>query len=228
MSPLADGYFKVANVNSPLTASTSNSLLRDADPGLYYLLEFYKGIISIHMGARWNAETTAAGRTDLNNIPVAEVVPFDPIPYMAEEQLKFPLLAAFRKSESYTWLTSAYYNIISKVTVLWIMPPVNAGQAERLMPFRTHVARTLVDRTSKGFDSFYNNGQEVWALSGLNKIGVESCSYGTIPTDTNLVFPTVMLEIELTERDMPTSEPGLNFAPFTGVDLQIEVDDDIE
>lgn len=215
---LEDGYFKVGGINSPLTASTANSLLQDADPVIYYMLQYFAGVINLHMGARWNAEVAAAGRSDLNNLTVGHKLPYDPIPYLQENQYKLPLLAAFRKNEVYAELTYSWYNITSTLNILWIMPPLSAGQMERLAPFRSHVARTLMDRTEQGLDTNYNSGQNVWAASGLSKIRAVNCSFGNIPTDTNQFYPTILMEFELTERRMPATEPGNNFENFTGWD----------
>lgn len=215
---LADGYFKAGGVLSPLTSSTSNQLLKDADPVLYYILQYYKGVISLHMGARWNAEATAAGRSDLSNLTVVHTAHFDPIPYLQENQFKFPLLAVYRKNEKYEWWTTTWYRITSTVQIVWIMPPMSTGQMERMNPFREHVARTLVDRTLQGFDTNYNSGEQPWKESGLDKIGIKSATFGNIPTDTNLVYPTILMECELVERRMPTPEPGLNLVNLDGID----------
>jgi len=181
----------------------------------------------LHMGARWNAEVTAIGRTDLVGLTVAEKVPFDPVPYLQENQYKFPLLAVYRKSETYTWHTVNRYRIYSKVNIVWIMPPMTTGQMERMAPFRSHVARTLVDRTANGFDTNYNSAQQVWTLAGLDKIGIKSNSFGNIPTDTNLIFPTIMMECELVERQMSPTEPGHNLITYNGGDGYIVAASDV-
>jgi hypothetical protein len=217
-----DGYFAVGGVQSPLSAATTNSLLQDSDPVLYNLLNYYTGIINLHIGARWNAEVTLAGRPDLVNLTVAEQVPFDPIPYFQENQYKFPLLAAYRKSEKYEFKSAGWYHTISTLNIMWVLPPITAGQAERLNPFRVHVVRTLVDRTLEGFDTNYNAGEQFWKESGLEKIGIQSTSYGNIPdVASDLYLPTALIECELVERRMNPTTNG-NFAPLEGVENDIE------
>lgn len=215
---LEDGYFKVGGINSPLPASTSNSLLKDADPVIYYMLQFFAAVLNLHMGSRWNAEVALAGRSDLSNLTVNHKLPYDPVPYLQENQYKFPLLACYRKSETYAELTSAWYNITSNLHIIWIMPPMSAGQMERLAPFMSHVARTIVDRTEQGLDTNYNSGQNVWAASGLSRIRIMSCSYGNIPTETNQYYPTLMMECEMIERRKPATEPGSNYVNLIGWD----------
>lgn len=223
MAYTEDGYFSVAAVNSPLTASTANSLLRDADPAIFFLLDFYAGVIGLHLGARWNAEVTLAGRPDLVGLSVADKVPFDPVPYFQENQYKFPLLAAFRKNETYEWKTASFYHITSTLNVLWVLPPVTAGQAERMNPFRAHVARTLVDRSSFGYDTNYNAGELVWREAGIEKIVMKGSQYGNIPdVNSDLYLPTVLMEVEMTERRMNTSN-DLNFEPLTGVENEYDI-----
>ena len=224
---LEDGYFKAGGTLSPLASSLSNSLLKDADPVIYYLLQYYAGVINLHMGARWNAEAAAAGRSDLANLTTGHKVPFDPIPYLQENQFKFPLLAAYRKNERYEWFTTTWYRITSTVEILWIMPPMSTGQMERMSAFRAHVARTLVDRTAMGFDTNFNSGEQVWHEAGLDKIGIKAANFGNIPTDTGLVFPTILLECELVERRMPAPEPGSNYVNLTGIDGYISSASDV-
>lgn len=226
MAYLEDGYFTVGGVSSPLEASTANSLLKDADPVLYHLLDYYQGVISLHMGARWNAEVTLAGREDLIDLAVAETVPFDPAPYMQENQYKLPLLAVFRENETYEWKTTSWYHVTSKLNILWIMPPLSAGQAERMNAFRSHVAKTMLDRTLMGFDTNYNSGEQPWVEAGLESIGIKSTNYGSFPDPhTDLFLPTIWMEATLVERRMPDKDPRGNFGPLEGVETSYSVDE---
>ncbi len=226
MAFMEDGYFTVGGIASPLAASTTRSLLQDADPVLYNILDFYEGVINLHMKARWNAEVALAGRADLTDLCVADKVPFDPTPYMQETQYKLPLLAVFRENEKYEWKTSGWYHITSKLNILWIMPPLSAGQAERMNAFRAHVTRTILDRTLMGFDSNYNDGYQPWRESGLEKISILKTDFGSFPDPhTDLFLPTVWIEAELVERRMPDANPSQNFPGLTGVDDSVDLVD---
>lgn len=217
----ADGYFGIGEVVSPLAVSTGNSLLKDADPVLFNFLAYLSGVINLHVKARWNQEVVAAGLSDLTNKPVAYKLPFDPLPFMQETHFKFPLLAIYRKSESYQNKTTAWYTVTSSLEILWAMPPVNSGQLERLNPFRVHVARTMMDRLLMGYDTNWNNGQHVLQDSGVEKIEVLSTQFGSIPDlrTEDKFFPSILMQINVSER---RSLVEGHFEPFEGITTSID------
>src|SRR5688500_18615638 len=96
--------FYYDGVTFPLPASIAESLLRDADPAVYYALEYFAQVIATHIGARLIAEATAAGATDIT-AAVRESMPIDPAQFLAEEHFKFPLLSLHRESSSFKYLT---------------------------------------------------------------------------------------------------------------------------
>src|SRR4051812_49159533 len=97
--------FLHGNVEYPLdlSATTTYSLLRDADPCVYYALEFFASVITTHLGARLLEEATAVGMTRIT-AAVAETIPLDPDPYLAEGHYRFPLLAVYRKQRTYEFV----------------------------------------------------------------------------------------------------------------------------
>lgn len=214
-----ENEFFTFTVPSPLGV-TSNELLQDADPVLYYILKFYKAVIILHTQDRWTHEI-AQTKPDLLS-PVASTTPFDPMPFLQESQFKFPLLSVFRTKEAYQERTSTQYFSKTNMSVFYIMPPLSPAQMERLNPFRTHVARTIVNRTEQGFDTNYNSGQNVWKASGLAKVRVLSTSYGNIPTETNSFFPTVVLDLEVEEQ---VKQNPNNFQLFNGMDGYVSASD---
>jgi hypothetical protein len=215
-----NAYFKTGGVTSPIGTGDGYSALRVLDPALYYLLDFCKGVLQLHLGNRWDEEVTAMGRSDLDGYIVADALPYDPVPYMAEDQFKLPLLAAYRKTETYSELTTTWDHIQAKVDLLYVMPPFTAGQFERMAPFRTHVARTLVDRITQGSDQNYNSGQNVWTLAGVESINSVSCQYGSIPgIDTNLDLPAIVFSLEINERSGIATG---NFEELSGIDATLE------
>lgn len=72
--------FRVGNFTSPLTASTTNSLLEDADPALQASLDFYAAVLAIHLGARFDAAVVAAERPELVGKIVSQKIPYNPVP----------------------------------------------------------------------------------------------------------------------------------------------------
>ena len=221
-------YFKVANVISPLTGLTTNTLLLDADPCLYRVIEYFSGVLALHMSARWDAEVAKVGRNDLIGKVVNEVVPYDPLPLATDTQFRFPLLAAYRRSETYDWKTIAWYHITSEMEILYILPPLTADQVEGLYPFLTHAARTLVDRTEETLDSNFNHSEQVWVEAGLEEIELVNCNYGRIPglkagINSNMYFPTVSMTLKCLEKRMPVAA---NFETFEGIDARVKIHED--
>ena len=90
------GTFQYGGTAYPLTASTANSLLRDADPSLYYALDYFAAMITQHVGARLIAES--AGFSSPITAAVVQVAPMDPAPYLLQQQFKFPLLSVSRSA----------------------------------------------------------------------------------------------------------------------------------
>ena len=218
-------YFQVANVLSPLASATTNSLLLDADPCLYYIIKYFSGVLILHMLSRWNAEVAKVGRTDLIDKVVNEVVPYDPLPLAQDTQFRFPLLAAYRISEAYDWKTIAWYHVTSDMEILYVLPPLTADQVEGLYPFLTHAARTMVDRTEETLDSNFNAGELVWQEAGLEEIELKNCTYGKIPglkngMNSNIYFPTVSMSLRCVEKRMPVAA---NFELFEGIDARIKI-----
>lgn len=212
-----DGYFKVGGVQSPLTTSTTNSFLQDADPALFRMLQFYQNVIERHALPRWNVQVAASGRADLVNRIINSILPYDPAELLQENQFRFPLLAIFPVSEDYEYLTTTWYHVTRRMNLIFLMPPINSEQMELMSPFLSYVSKILLDRTLEGLDQFVNNGEQYWNEAQIERIGLTNSLFGRIPKgpSSNLFFPALQMEIEVVERRMYASE---NFEPFTGFD----------
>jgi hypothetical protein len=220
--PLENGYFKVGGVVSPITSSTTNSTLQDLDPVAFGLLDYFKGVITLHCGPRWVAECAAIA--PLSGLPVvANMSALDPLKFRLSTDFQFPLLAMYPVSEGYTERTFSWTRTTTVYKIQWILPTLTAGQAERLVPFLRHTARALNNRTEDGFDQNYNSGALVMKIAGLDKVKFLSAQYGSIPDlDSDNYFPTVEMQLEVVERS--DLAPG-NFQTFAGVDNTIATAD---
>lgn len=215
-----DGYFDIGGTASPVTSSLTNSLLFDADPSLYYMCSFLNGVIQLQIGPRWNAEVVRAGLSELDGYSVNEVLPYDPFRNGLSKQnsWRFPLLAIYPRSSSYDFKTVTWYEIARDFELIFCLPPLNSEQYEYLHPFLQYVEKVILDRTLQGVDTNFNNGEQPWKLSGLEKISLVKSSYGNIPYQTNLSFPTISMQLQVWERRMPSPD---NYEDFTGVDNEI-------
>src|SRR5689334_10687182 len=92
--------FQHGGVVYPLAASTSNTLLRDTDPSLDAALEYLSAVLQIDLGARLTAQAALEGLS-ITSV-VAQKLHSEPAPFLYADQLRFPTLAIYRKSETYT------------------------------------------------------------------------------------------------------------------------------
>jgi hypothetical protein len=187
------------------------SFLRDADPPLFYLLEYYKFIIEKHIGPRMMLEAVAGGVDQIER-PVAETLPLNPEPYLIDEHIKFPLLAAYRKSSKFEWVGSNKH-MVDEVQVAYVLPALDPGHAERMLPVLHAIAAVLDNRTEQGFDPDYTPtapvgtaGEPFWERAGLAYAGVEGVTYGGYAPAEGVYFPAAIFTIKLKERSNPDVE----------------------
>lgn len=199
--------FKHGGVTYPLTTSGTNPILRDLDPAVFYLLEFYASVIETHLGDRFVAEATAGEATQVTSA-VAQTLPLNPEPFLTEEHIQFPLLAASRKSATKEYIGQRKRSV-DTIEVAYVLPPMTRGEAERLVPFLKGVAMVLDNRTEQGFDPGYTPslptgtaGEKAWASerAGIDRIEVIGESYGGYAPAPDLFFPAVVLTILVKER----------------------------
>lgn len=225
------GAFKYGAVAYPIPLSGSGlggagaSFLRDADPALFYVIEFYKAMIETYIGARLLQEAAAVGLTKIT-APVAEWLPLDPEPYLLESHVRFPLLAAYRKASKFEWYGRSK-NIVDEVEVVYCLPPMTPAESERMLPSLHAIARLLDSRTEQGFDPNYTPsaptgtaGESWWKRAGLTGAGFKSATYGSFMSAESLYFPAVVMTLELKEQ---SAYDVAALEQYTGVDVHEDV-----
>lgn len=219
---MAEGDFYQGGLSFPLDPASANSLLRDADPAVFFALEFFSQSIQTHLGPRLVAEATAAGATDIT-VAVAEAMPIDPEQFLAEEHLRFPLLTLHREASTYKYLTKRRVEI-GRLKLAYVLPPLQAGQAERLLPI-LHAVGALVDRKcTQGLDPTHTPsdgeaGDFVWPSAGVSKIEVKESSLGAFQISSDLFFPAIVLTLEMWELADATVSA---YEDFDGSDVGID------
>lgn len=218
--------FKWGATTYPLPASGSGiggagaSLLRDADAPLFYVLDYYASILNRHLSTRFLAEASAAGAQQISSI-VAGVLPLDPTPFLTEQHIGFPLLAAYRKETRFENIGGRKHSV-DELEVAYVLPPLQAGEAENLMPILKAVVSVLDNRTEQGMDPGYLSGAHVWRTAGVAGAEVKSAVYGAYAPPSEDVFPAVVLKLELKEvSDYAVTE----FDSFAGGNLNIDLKD---
>lgn len=219
--------FKWAGTTYPLTTAGGNTALRDADPAIYYLLDYWTTVLQTYLGDRWAAEMAALGTDAPPNLSptllVADTLSFDPLPHLTSEQLKFPLLSAYRLRHDDIEHSLSLFRTDIELRVAWTLPPLSAGQAERLMPILKAVADVLRDRTLEGGDASYQSGARVMALAGLMECGFRGARYASLIAG-DMFFPTIDMVGQATERNMPVDGA---FDALAGADVAIDNVDEL-
>ncbi len=197
--------FKHGGVTFPLAASTAQKLLRDADPCVFYMLEYYAQVIRTHIGARLLAEVSGM---DLLTAVVADTIPMNPEPYLLEKQTKLPILGVHRKSTTFEYMGTRKL-AVNTMEVVYVLPPMQAAEAERILPILHAIAAVIDNRTEQGFDPAYtpttpagSAGEKVWAAdrAGLARVEVTAQEFGGFAASPELFFPAVVLTVVAKER----------------------------
>lgn len=215
--------WKFGKVVYPLTESTSNSLLRDADPTIYYALDFFSSMITMHVGARLLAQAAIIGAP----IPaaVAMTIGYDPAPFLEQSYFQFPLLAVYRKRGRLREKTGTWRHDEGELNVDYILPPLSAAEAEHILPILRSVGRVIDMRTEQGWDPTYTPpggvlAGKVWssAYANLEKIEVISESYA-FDAIADKPFCAWRGTLAISERSDVV--PGA-LGPFTGADGDLD------
>lgn len=206
------GKFKYGGVTYPIPTDGTGlggagaTFLRDADPALFYLIEFSKSILDTYIGPRLLQEATRIGFGDKVTVAVAEWMPMDPEPYLLEAQVRFPLLAAYRKNSKFEYV-GRDRNIVDEVEIIYVLPPMAVAEAQNLLPVLNAALRALDNRYEQGFDPNYTPtmptgiaGEPFWTRAGLTGVQLKSASFGSYMSDAELYFPAVIMTAELYER----------------------------
>lgn len=196
--------FGIGGIRFPLTASLTNSLLEDADPALFHLSGFLAAVIKKYAGPRLLAQ--AAAELPPLNFPsaVETTITIEPQPVLLNDHFKFPLLAVYRKSARVVERTATGWETWECVIgFAWCLPPLTPLQETHLDPILNSVAKTIGQRIRHGQDSAYLSGANAWAAAGIERIQLDTVSWGAWGAfDANAkLFRSVMGEIRLWERD---------------------------
>lgn len=216
------GTFKRGRREFPLDPLSEETLLFDADPFLFYALEYFQAMIERHVGARL---MLAASVVPHIKAPVAYAVPIDPMPFLLTAQYDFPLLAVYRKNGRLEQRTVAWRHDVTTFEVVYVTPPLTAAQAEAVVPILTAIRDVLDDRTANGADPSYTpkygtEGESFWVdRVGLERVTFKEFEWGTIPEGKGLAFFALRMRGEVSERE---DLPARDTEPFEGVDLDVD------
>jgi hypothetical protein len=232
--------FLVGNVLQPLPVQSPNSLLQDADPALFFAIDFWSYVITTYPGPRLLAAAAAAGITSIKQA-VAATYPYEPLPQQLENQFSFPLLAVYRKEAQTEWHTVGHETDSTALEVLYVLPPMDAAASERLLPIFNAIMQALRRKSTDAWDPGYtppggNLGDQYTAAPyahveemgfGEDRFGLAKlASFGFLPAAEGLYFPTLKLQAYVRERDNYATTPG-GPSQFAGGDItgNVKADD---
>jgi hypothetical protein len=225
---LQEKYFQISNVLYPLATGTGNSTLFDVDKCIFYLLDFIAGTLQANAGAKWTEAVTYLRTLGLASaISTSFVSPsrvgYNPVPFLQSATFKFPLLAVYRLpgGKAYEKTIDSFVRFEQDVEVLFILPPMSAAEMETLNPFLNAARDIIVQKNEHGYDPNWNNGEYIGPLAGYEKILATGFDFENIPTQTNLVMPTLIVRLKMYEINRPVNmaNSGVDILfPATGLD----------
>jgi hypothetical protein len=216
---MAYGTFNHGGATYPLTSDVSQSLLRDADPAVYYALEYFASIIETHVGDRLLSQARQNDITAITKV-IAAKIPYDPRPWLQEVQVPFPLLSVYRVASKYGVAASSWMRNAATWQVTYTLPSLTAAQMEQVGPILHAIESVLLNRIENMGDEEFQSGAEVWELAGIEEISLDSASFGTFVAGSNILLPTWIGTLTVRERDMPAPDGAFD-GVFTGIDAVI-------
>lgn len=216
--------FVVGGVSFPLTTGTGNSLLKDADPALYYTLQYFASVLQTYVGARLVADAAPLmlGQNAISQA-VQYQLPYDPMQVLLEQPVgKWPLLAIHRETGKDKEQSIAYGRFDGIWKIWYVLPPLTSAQREKLGPILAAVPMVIRNRISNMRDPLYQSGARIWALAGIQEVELLDEAWGSFDIATsNLVFPAWTATLGVIERDMP-DPPAARGGQLSGVDVELD------
>lgn len=215
-------------VHYPLPAATTNTLLRDADPTIYFLLHYFTWCINHYVGSRLVAQAQLAEFPEIDSA-VRSTSSLNPAPYLAESGFQFPLLALYRTQSVFTERTMVRRQDASTLVLAYVLPPLTASQAEQLVPILNAV-KGLLDRVAiSGRDDAYTPpdgaaGESIFSpdYAGLTQVMCSQASFGAFGGTGDLHFPAITMTVNAIES---ASVDLSGLPPFTGATANIALQD---
>lgn len=203
------------------------TMLRDADPATFYVLEFYKSVLNTYLSGRFLAEAASAGADQIAQV-VGDTLPLDPSPYLTEGHIQWPLLSACHKNTKYVYI-GTHKVAVDRYEISYVLPPMEMGESIRLSSILKSVLSVIDNRTEQGSDASYAPsapagafGDSVWARIGVARAEIIHADYGGFQHTADLFFPAITMTLELEER----YEPGRNNVQiFDGADIDVDYEE---
>lgn len=212
--------FKHGGVVYPLPAATTNALLKDADPTLATVIEFFSFLLDKYLGARLKAQAARHGIVIAH--AVQKAIPLEPTPDVLAENFGFPLLCVWRTKDTDNGLTLTWSSDAGEMSFAYVMPLLTAVQKVDLLPILRSVGRVIAFAFRRGYDPGFRGGVHVWQSIGVQQTTLREMVYGNLQAleQEASAYRALVGTFEIVERD--AYAPG-KLDPFLGGDAEIGV-----
>lgn len=174
---MASRRFRHGGVTYPITASTANTLIEDADPALYFASQLFTFALKRYVGPRLIAE---AKKIDGLRIPsaVESTIEYEPSPFVLGEQIEFPIFCLYRVEDEWSRVSASHVKSVSTWEWAYVLPPLTPRGIKAVQPILRSVAATIAALTFASFDPDFEGGATLRDLSGLMSIKPGPARYG--------------------------------------------------
>lgn len=211
--------FRHGGVEYPLTDATTNGLLEDADPALFYAAQLFESVLETYVEPRLLAQTALEGW----RLPsaVETTIHFEPTPFLLSDKFNFPILCVYRVEETWTQQNVAFDRSDSIWEWAYVLPPMTPVEIEKLHPILRSVAVTICTFANQSFDPEFEAGATLRDLSGIQKMIAGPVRYGVWEAidKQDKWWRTVTGKLLVQERDDIVTE---EFGSFDGVNIHID------
>ena len=207
----------------PLTESTTNSLLIDADPALAAMLLFLPAVLQLQLGGRLREQALLDGIHITSAVLTTSNV--EPVPALYADRTRFPFFALYRKSEAQAGHTLTWDKSVGEWEFAYVLPALMPEPQNRLAPILHAVARVIGKAVRMGWHPGYLSGANVLKDAGIMSARLGPVRHeryermtGAAGGNGEQFFRAVVGTIEVVERDVPV---GGAFEAFTGANIAV-------
>ncbi len=221
--------FAIGGSPTVVPTATTYTLLRDADPAIFYLLDFLAWGLARSFQTRLLMQLALLPASSINiNGAVATKLSRDPLPHLSSEQVRFPMLAIHRKKGTHSERTGSRHGESTMCDLLYVLPPMTAAQIESIAPI-LRTAEVVVTGYMRSLQHGEYTppggtlGEDLHEKMGVDFVFPRTTTFGNVANfSTELHMPAIAIEFELREVGN-TDETALT--ALEGITLEVGVHD---
>ena len=194
---------KFGGVTYPLVLPADTlSLGRTCDPFAQVFLEFYQAVINHYCASAFTTAMAGQMGRAPDRLACLETTTNPPELYLRSQAYDPPFLALYPvQDDPEAMHTLKWSKTVSRYQLDYVLPPLDAETAERVLPILPAVRRLLVQVTRKLGDKNFDSGAEVMGLAGVMSAQFLSASYGFLPKDEIELFPALQMQMQVVHRE---------------------------